>query len=318
MEHIWFPTSPLTAMRAALPHAKVEFASGEDRKEAAALAAHSDLAIVFAYQWESEAMDLPSLALPERQDEIIQAVAAANPHTIVVLETGTAALMPWIKSVPAVVEAWYGGTRAAQAVTRVLTGEVDPSGKLPISFPAADADLPHPHLTAPPPASTAEFYGAKGEERERAGLPAFDVDYDEGLLVGYKWYEARHKQVLFPFGYGLSYTSFSLSHLVVAPDGRSAAVTVSNTGQRAGRTVAELYANLPPAAAEPKRLAGWASVTLAPGEHRVVTIPVEPLTLSVYDVSAHSFTIVPGTYQFQAGSSSADLPLKQIVTLPGR
>ncbi|MDP9049441.1 MAG: glycoside hydrolase family 3 C-terminal domain-containing protein, partial [Acidobacteriota bacterium] len=318
MAHIWFPTSPLLALRAAMPGAKIEFASGEDLKAAAELARHSDLAIVFACRWQSEGMDIPSLTLPDHQDEIIRQVANANSHTVVVLETGTAALMPWINSVSAVAEAWYGGTHAAQAITRVLTGEVNPSGKLPITFPLADSDLPHPELIAPPPASTAEFYGAQGDAHDRAGLPPFDVTYDEGLLVGYKWYEARGKQVLFPFGYGLSYTTFGMSSLKVSSDGCTARVTVTNTGKRSGRAVAELYASLPASTGEPKRLAGWESVTLAPGEHRELTIAVEPLTLSVYDVDAHAFKIVPGEYAFHAGSSSADLPLTQTISLKGK
>lgn len=318
MAHIWFPTSPLAALRLALPNVKIEFASGEDPKAAADLARRSDMAIVFAYQWESEAMDLKSLALPDGQDEVIQSVAVANPRTVVVLETGSAVLMPWIGKVSAVAEAWYGGVHAGPAIARVLTGEVNPSGKLPITFPLAEADLPHPELVPPPAASTADFYGAQREEHDRAGLPAFDVTYDEGLLVGYKWYEARGKQVLFPFGHGLSYTTFTMSHLVVAPDGRTATITVANTGKRSGRAVAQVYVSLPAGTGEPKRLAGWGSLTLAPGEHREVSVAIEPLTLSIYDLAAHAFTTVAGSYEFRAGASSADLPLVQTVSLKGK
>ncbi|MGA8940412.1 MAG: glycoside hydrolase family 3 C-terminal domain-containing protein [Acidobacteriaceae bacterium] len=317
MEHIWFPSSPLRALKAALPHDSVQFASGEDLNTAAELARNSDLVIVFAYQWESEGMDLPSLSLPDHQDQIIQHVAAANSHTVVVLETGTAALMPWASSVSAIVESWYSGTDGAQAVADVLTGEVNPSGKLPITFPLADSDLPHPTLITPPPASTAEFYGAQADEHDRAGLPPFNVTYNEGVLVGYKWYATKHKAVLFPFGYGLSYTTFALSDMHISPDARTAQVTVTNTGNRPGRTVAELYASLPAAADEPQRLAGWEPVTLQPHESRKVTIAIEPLTLSVYDLKQHAFTLLPGSYTFHAGSSSADLPLTQTIALSG-
>ncbi len=317
MGHIWFPTSPLAALRAALPNATIRFASGEDPTAAAKLARESDLAIVFAYQWESEAMDLPTLGLPDDQDETIRQVAKANPHTTVVLETGSAALMPWIDDVAAVAEAWYGGTNAAPAVARVLTGAVDPSGRLPITFPKSDSDLPHPHLIAPPPASTAEFYGAAAGEHDRAGLPKFDVDYTEGLLVGYKWYAAKGKQVLFPFGYGLSYTTFGYSGLRVTPDGRSAHLTVTNNGAQSGRAVAELYASLPSATGEPDRLVGWAAVTLKPNESREVTIAVEPLTLAVYDPAGKGFAIRAGRYTFRAGGSSADLPAVTEIGLAG-
>jgi beta-glucosidase len=317
MAHIWFPTSPLAALRAAFPNATIEFSSGADPAAAARIAHECDVAIVFAYEWQSEAMDLPSLSLPKHQDETIQAVARANPHTAVVLETGTAVLMPWIGDVAAVAEAWYGGTNAAPAVARVLSGAVDPSGRLPITFPRAESDLPHPTLIAPPPASTAEYYGAAGEEHDRAGLPKFDVVYDEGPLVGYKWFAAKGKQVLFPFGFGLSYTTFRYSGLRVMADGRSARLTVTNTGTRGGRAVAELYAALPVAAGEPERLVGWAAVTLAPGESREVMIAIEPLTLAVYDVNARHFAIPAGKFKFSGGGSSLDLPAVQEITLAG-
>jgi beta-glucosidase len=317
MAHIWFPSSPLRELRAALPQANVQFASGEDLNAAAALAHNSDLAIVFAYNWESEGADLPSLSLPDHQDQIIERVAAANAHTVVVLETGTAALMPWAKDVSAIVESWYSGTNGAKAVANILTGEVNPSGKLPITFPLADIDLPHPRLITPPAASTAEFYGKQADEHDRAGLPPFDVTYNEGVLVGYKWYTTEDKPTLFPFGYGLSYTTFSYSHLKVSPDGSTAQVTVSNTGNRAGRAVAELYASLPAAAGEPQRLAGWEPITLQPHESREVTIAIESLTLSIYDLPQHAFTLLPGSYTFHAGSSSADLPLNQTIVLSG-
>jgi beta-glucosidase len=317
MAHIWFPSSPLRELRAALPQANVQFASGEDLNAAATLARSSDVAIVFAYQWQSEGTDLPSLSLPDHQDQIIERVAAANPHTVVVLETGTAALMPWAKDVSAIMESWYSGTNGATAVANVLNGDVNPSGKLPITFPLADSDLPHPALIAPPAASTAEFYGAQADAHDRAGLPPFDVTYDEGVLVGYKWYAAKSKPTLFPFGYGLSYTTFGWSHLKLSPDGNTAQVTVSNTGNRPGRTVAELYVSLPAAAGEPQRLAGWQPVTLLPHESREVTIAIEPLTLSLYDLTQHAFTLLPGSYTFHAGSSSTDLPLTQTIVLPG-
>ena len=149
-EHVWFPTSPLSAVSAKVPQASLQFDSGENPAAAAALAKSADVAIVFAYQWTSEGMDLPNLSLPDRQDALIEQVAAANPRTIVVLETGTAVTMPWIDQVSAVLEAWYGGSRGAEAVANILFGDVNPSAKLPMTFPRSQADLPHPEIVAPP------------------------------------------------------------------------------------------------------------------------------------------------------------------------
>src|SRR5205807_115480 len=149
-EHVWFPSSPLKAIARKTPGATVEFDSGADPAYAAALAKRSDVAIVFAYQWTSEDMDLPNLSLPENQDAMIEQVAAANPQTIVVLETGTAVTMPWLNAVRGVLEAWYTGSQGADAVANILFGEVNPTAKLPMTFPRSEADLPHPqHATLP-------------------------------------------------------------------------------------------------------------------------------------------------------------------------
>src|SRR5205814_9916038 len=193
---------------------------GTDLSAAAALAKASQVAIVFAVQHESEGMDLPNLSLPEKQDALIEAVAAANPHTIVVLETGGAVLMPWIDKVSAVVGAWYPGIRGSEAIANVLFGDVNPSGKLPLTFPKSEADLPDPiHLDSPKPDAShpvPKLAGAPGLIGMAMGIgPFFDVNYDEGLKVGYKWYDAEKKPVLFPFGFGLSYTTFAYSALKI-------------------------------------------------------------------------------------------------------
>ncbi|MGA9475456.1 MAG: glycoside hydrolase family 3 C-terminal domain-containing protein, partial [Terriglobales bacterium] len=239
---IWFPTSPLKAIRAGAPHAKVQYDPGTDPAAAAALAKTADVAIVFAYQWESEGMDLDSLSLPENQDALIARIAAANPHTIVVLETGGPVTMLWADQVSGILEAWYGGIRGAEAVVRVIFGDINPSGKLPITFPKSEADLPHTSIVKPPVEST-----TNGEpdawKKIAAGLPVFQTTYDEGLKVGYKWYDSEHKEVLYPFGYGLSYTAYSYSELkVIRGDGISVSFTIKNTGNRAGSEVSEVYA----------------------------------------------------------------------------
>ncbi len=189
-EQIWFPTSPLKAIQTRAPKATVKYDSGADPASAAAAAKGADVAIVFAYQWESEGMDLPSLSLPLHQDELIAQVAAANPHTVVVLETGSPVTMPWVDAPAAILEAWYAGSDGANAVGNVLFGSVNPSAKLPNTFPKSEADLPRPTITQPPPES-AHFSGPVSPVERGAGLPPFQVAYDEGVKVGYKWYDAE-------------------------------------------------------------------------------------------------------------------------------
>ena len=310
-DHIWFPTSPLRQLQIALPSAKIDFNSGEDTAAAAALAKQSDVAIVFVQQWESEGMDLPTLALPDNQDALVEAVAAANPHTIVVLETGTAALMPWAGKVQGIVEAWYSGSRGATALANVLTGRVNPSGKLASTFPMSDADLPH---TTIPPLPTEDKGAGSGAVNDSSNTRAgYSVHYDEGLKVGYKWYDAEHKPVLFPFGYGLSYTTFSYSGLKVSGGAApNVTFTVKNTGTRPGAEIAEVYATLPAAAQEPpKRLVGFDKLLLQPGESREVTVKVDPLYLSVYNDASGTMDLLPGNYTYAVGGSSQNLPLKQ-------
>jgi beta-glucosidase len=314
---VWFPTSPLKAIQERAPHATVEYDSGADPAAAATLAKNADVAIVFAYQWESEGSDLPNLSLPLHQDDLIAQVAAANPHTIVVLETGSPVTMPWVNAPAAILEAWYAGSDGANALGDVLFGTVNPSGKLPNTFPKSEADLPHPALVKPPLASV-RFSGPVSPLQRAAGLPPFTVDYNEGVEVGYKWYDAEKKPVLFPFGYGLSYTSYRYSGLTVSPGKErvTATFTLANTGARAGAEIAEVYAALPPSAQEPpKRLVGWSKVKLNAGEQRTVTVEIDPKYLSIFDVQKDAWRLVPGDYTILVGGSSQDLPLKTVVSL---
>jgi beta-glucosidase len=195
---------------------KLEYKAGQDPEAAAALARRSDVAIVFVNQPTSEWQDVPSLSLPDNQDQLVSAVAAVNPHTIVVLETGDPVVMPRVDKVSAVLEAWYPGIRGAEAIANILFGDVDPSGKRPVTFPGAEADLPHAKLTQqPPPAGDADMVSSFPGGLFRMNTRRFEVDYNKGLKVGYKWYDAEGKQPLFPFGYGLSYTTYSYSDLRV-------------------------------------------------------------------------------------------------------
>jgi beta-glucosidase len=322
LEQIWFPTSPLKAIKERAPHATVKFDPGVDPQAAAEAAKGADVVIVFGYQWESEGMDLPSLLLPNYkndghdvdQNAVIEAVAKANPHTVVVLESGSPVTMPWVDEPAGILEAWYGGSDGANALANVLFGIVNPSGKLPNTFPKSEADLPHPTITKPPKFN---FSGPMSPEKWAAGLPPFPVAYDEGLKVGYKWYDAEHKAVLFPFGYGLSYTTFAYSGLKVEK-GETVKVsfTLANTGHRSGAEVAEVYAGLPASAQEPpKRLVGFAKVNLAPGAKQVVTVDIPRKYLSIWNVDKHGWELLSGEYTLMVGGSSDKLPLKETVKL---
>ncbi len=241
---VWQRSSPLKAIRDKAPHADVVYDSGTDTAAAVRLAKASDVAIVFVNQPASEAKDQPSLSLPENQDALVSAVAAANAHTVVVLETGSPVTMPWIGQVSAAMEAWYPGIRGGEAIANVIFGDVNPSAKLPLTFARSEADLPHPTVTKqPPPTGDADmlpvFPGATSKQNTRK----FEVTYDEGLKVGYKWYDAEKKETLFPFGFGLSYTTYKYAGLKLSKD--HVTFDVTNAGARAGAEIAEVYATLP-------------------------------------------------------------------------
>ena len=316
---LWFPDAPLASIQHTVQaHTAVLFDSGVDVAKAAAAAAKAQVVLVYVYQWESEGMDLKTLALGDNQNALVEAVAKANPHTVVVLENGSPVLMPWIHQVAGVVETWYSGSDGADAIAAVLFGDANPSGKLPITFPLSDADLPHPAIIPPPPASedTAANHHAY-EKPGRSGLPPFDTHYDEGLKVGYKWYDAEHKQVLFPFGFGLSYTTYAYAGLSVEQGATATVkVTIKNTGSRAGEEIAEVYSTMPSAAQEPpKRLVGWTKVLLQPGEAKQVSIAIPRERFDIWDQSTHAWKVVPGAYTLMAGPSSAELPLKTTIQM---
>ncbi len=314
-EPVWDPSSPLKAIRAKAPNAKVEFNDGSDPSAAAALAKASEVAIVFGNQPTSEGRDVPNLSLPDGQDNLIAAVAAANPRTIVVLETGGPVTMPWVESVGAILEVWYPGISGAEAIANIVFGGVNPSGKLVITFPRSEADLPYARVFAPPPTAAPQQPAPGGPGGFRMNMAPFDINYTEGLKVGYKWYDAENKQPLFPFGFGLSYTTFTFTGLKVTP-GKAPEVSfqLKNTGRRAGAEVAQVYVTLPASTGEPpKRLVSWERVLLAPGETKSVHLTIDPFRLSIFNVEKDAWEIVPGEYKFWVGASSRNLPLSQTV-----
>lgn len=267
-------------------------------QQAVAQAAAAQVAVVFVGLPESEGSDLPNLSLPSGQDQLIEAVAEANPHTIVVINSGGPVVMPWLDQVQAVLEAWYPGQQDGNAVAAVLFGNVDPSGKLPITFPTSTA--------ATPVSTPAQFPGVGGE-----------VHYSEGLDVGYRWYDQEGVTPLFPFGFGLSYTTFSFSNIHLSPSaitslGRTTVTaTVTNTGTRSGAEVAQLYLGDPASIGEPPlQLKGFQRVSLAPGSSAHVSFTLTPQALEYWDTDANAWSIANGTYHVWIGSSSASLPLE--------
>ncbi len=275
-------------------------APGISQAVAAARSARSAVVVV-SDDTETEAADRPDLSLPSAQDELISAVAAANPHTVVVIDAGAPVAMPWLDQVAAVVDAWYPGESNGTALASVLYGATDPSGHLPVTFPRS--------LSQVPASTPAQFPGVNGK-----------VLYSEGIYVGYRWYDARNLTPLFPFGYGLSYTSFAFSDLRITPSqvaGRAAPVRVTarvtNTGRVAGSEVAQLYLGDPAAAGEPPRqLKGFQRVTLRPGQSAVVSFTLDGHDLSYWNDPANSWVVPPGGFRVYVGDSSAlsGLPLR--------
>ncbi len=266
----------------------------------AAAKSASSAVVVVSDDTESEATDRPNLELPSAQNELISAVAAVNPHTVVVVDAGAPVVMPWLRQVAAVLDAWYPGETSGTSLARVLFGQVNPSGHLPVTFPESLAQVP---------ASTASQFPGTGTT----------VQYSEGVDVGYRWYDAKNLHPLFPFGYGLSYTHFAFRDLHVSDsvtDGVHdvhVTATITNVGNRAGSDVVQLYLTDPAAAGEPPRqLVGFDRVTLGPGQSVPVRFTITPRDSWWWDEAAAGWSQSTGTYGVFVGDSSslANLPLR--------
>ncbi|HEX6444545.1 MAG TPA: glycoside hydrolase family 3 C-terminal domain-containing protein [Streptosporangiales bacterium] len=284
-------------------------APNADIDQAVAAAKRSDVAVLFLANKDTEAIDRTGLSLPGYQDQLVEAVAAANPRTVVVLNTGGPVTMPWLDEVAGVVEAWYPGEEDGNAIASVLFGDVDPSGRLPITFPKSLADTPAD--------TPAQYPGVDGV-----------ATYSEGLDVGYRHYDARGIEPLFPFGYGLSYTTFRLDRLKVdsrQDGGASATVDVTNTGGRTGSQTVQVYVGGADGSgdigngqlAPPRRLEGFAKVWLAPGQHERVRVDLTPRAFAHWDTGAHHWQVDAGSYTVSVGTSSRDLPLTATVHRSG-
>jgi beta-glucosidase len=313
----------------------VQFADGANIGTAVSLAKNADVAIVMVGDHESEGRDHP-ITLAGNQDKLVEAVAAANPHTIVVLKTGTAVLLPWVDQVPAILEAWYPGEEDGNAVAAVLFGDVNPSGKLPLTFPKQLSDLPANTPAQYPGTNyltwelrTNESTGVVTSHRVTNNI----AHYSEGIFVGYRHYDEQNIQPQFPFGYGLSYTTFShrnlnLSHRNKPPhtlyfktpesDFSKPVLDVdfdiTNTGGRPGEDVAELYLGLPstPEIPQPPRqLKHFVKIPLGPGQTAHIRLELDGRSLACWDEDLGKWAILPGTYTVMVGSSSRDLPLQK-------
>jgi beta-glucosidase len=266
-------------------------------ERAVALASHADVALVFAglsSEWESEGFDRSDMDLPGPQNELIERVAAANPRTVVVLNAGSAVSMPWLDAVAGVLQAWYPGQEAGNAIADVLFGDVNPSGKLPQTFPLRLEDNPA-YLTYP---------GENGK-----------VLYGERLFVGYRYYDARRIAPLFPFGYGLSYTTFAYDNLrlrpsAVGPDQTlEVSIDVTNTGNVPGKEVVQVYVRDVEARLRrpEKELKAFSKVALEPGERTTVRLPLTRESLAYFDGSTHEWVAEAGTFEVLVGASAQDI-----------
>ena len=297
-----FAPSPFAELKQRLPEATVEFDAGYTPAEAALLAKRSDVVIAFAVRVEGEGFDSADLSLPWGQDAVIDAVADANPNTIVVLETGNPVSMPWRGKVKAIVEAWFPGQAGARAIAEVLTGEVNPSGHLPITFPQSLDQTPRPELPG---------------QGTPWGTPV-TIRYDEGADVGYRWFARQDEQPLYPFGHGLSYTSFDYDGLELGGDDTiTASFNVKNTGERAGADVPQLYLAAMPGE-RCLRLLGFERVELQPGESRRVTLTADPRLLAHFDGEAGRWRIEKGPHHVGVGHDCTDLVLRGDVELSER
>lgn len=299
---VYYPSAPLAAIRARAPSAEISFNDGADPAAAAALARRADLVVVFATQWSSEGMDI-AMKLDGEQDALIAAVTAANPKTVVVLETAGPVAMPWRDGAGAVLEAWYSGARGGEAIAKALFGEINPQGRLPVSFPASEAQLARPVL----PGSDQD---AVETLSPTPSVKPFEVRYDEGSDVGYRGYAKSGQTPLYPFGYGLSYTKFRYSGLkVTGGKTLSARFTVTNVGNVAGTDTPQVYLMAAPKRTQ-QRLIGWSKVNLGPGQARVVTVIAPQRMLAQWDVAAHGWRLDGGAYKLAVGPDAATATLK--------
>ena len=311
-DKVFQPSSPLWAIRAESGAENVDFVSGDNLDETLKQAKKADVVILFAEEWRSEALDAQGLALSDEQNTLITAVAAVNPQLVVVLETGGPVTLPWIEQVPAVIEAWYPGSGGGEAIAGVLFGRVNPSGRLPVSFPASEAQLPHPQQVDPESTTSLPGMPVKG------GI--IHIDYQvEGSDVGYRWFARTGQTPLFPFGFGLSYTTFTRADLqaTAEQEGVQVSFTLTNSGTRAGAEVAQMYISPTDGRFVP-RLAAFQRVELQPGECRQVVLTLEPRVIACWDEQQQAWVIDAGRYDVVLGQHAGDVSLSVQIDIAAR
>jgi len=311
-DKVFQPSSPLWAIRAESGAENVDFVSGDNLDETLKQAKKADVVILFAEEWRSEALDAQGLALSDEQNALITAVAAVNPQLVVVLETGGPVTLPWIEQVPAVIEAWYPGSGGGEAIAGVLFGRVNPSGRLPVSFPASEAQLPHPQQVDPESTTSLPGMPVKG------GI--IHIDYQvEGSDVGYRWFARTGQTPLFPFGFGLSYTTFTRADLqaTAEQEGVQVSFTLTNSGARAGAEVAQMYISPTDGRFVP-RLAAFQRVELQPGECRQVVLTLEPRVIACWDEQQQAWVIDAGRYDIVLGQHAGDVSLSVQIDIAAR
>jgi len=289
--YIISPVDAITERTIAL--SKVTYAPSSPQSVAVAVAQQADLAIVFVAAWSGEGEDRTTLSLGSAQDSLVAAVAQAQPNTVVVVHTPGPVLMPWVDEVRAIVCAFFPGQMNGDSLTPVLFGDYNPAGRLPISFPVSDNQT------------------AINTPQQYPGIN-LEANYSEGLFMGYRFYDHTNQAPLFPFGHGLSYSTFLYTNGQVQPSGAdfNVTVTVENTGPLSGEEVVQLYVSYPEEAEEPpKILRGFEKVFLDVGQKEELTFVLTPQLLSVWNVTSYSWSLVSGAYSAMIGASSRDIRL---------
>ncbi|MBT0724936.1 glycosyl hydrolase [Rosenbergiella sp. S61] len=306
---VYHPSSPLAAIRRNSLAKQVDYVSGVSIEEALDTAQGSDAVIIFAEEWRSEALDAQGLDLDDHQNQLIETLSAAHPKVVVVLETGGAVTLPWLDKVPALLEAWYPGSGGGEAIAGVLFGRVNPAGRLPITFPASEQQLPHPDQIDPSTTTSLPGVKVKGE--------IFTIDYDvEGADVGYRWYERQRYKPLFPFGFGLSYTQFSYEDLQLCQTSGeiTASLTLTNCGERSGSDVVQLYLR-PTSGRYPSRLVAFRKITLAPDEAQRISLRIEPRVVAQWQSAQQYWSIAGEEYEIYQATDALTPVLSGKLTL---
>ncbi|CAI3957035.1 glycoside hydrolase family 3 protein [Commensalibacter papalotli (ex Botero et al. 2024)] len=293
----YFPSSPMKTIQALAPEAKVQFAGGDNIQQAVDLAKNSDVVIIFATKWSAEAFDNADLSLPGNQNQLIEAVAKAGKPVVVVLETGNPVEMPWLNNVDAVVEAWFPGTSGGTAIANVLFGKVNPSGRLTTTWPKSLSQVPYPTIKGAGRIINAD--PGQPMENDSSVISSLSLDIDKAN-VGYRWYQDKKITPLYPFGYGLSYTTFKYTKITLNNNlsGKNptmtAEVTVENTGKKDGADAVQVYGTMPDGTTS--RLLGFDKVALKAGETKTVSIPLALQAIANYEPKAHHWELPAGTY----------------------